>query len=171
MTDTPGPVPRGSKRLVVVRHAKTEGWSTTDHARVLTDRGRRDARDLGRWLAGIGVVPQVMLVSSAARARQTAELMAETISGHPELTLVDALYGADPDEVLEECGVLADDVTCAAVVGHNPTMATLADLLLAEEGRVDHFPTSATAVIDVPGAWGSLPFDSGTLVRLYTPHG
>jgi hypothetical protein len=50
-------------------------------------------------------------------------------------------------------------------------MATLADLLLAEEGRVDHFPTSATAVIDVPGTWGSLPFDTGTLVRLYTPHG
>jgi phosphohistidine phosphatase len=171
MTDTPLAVPAGSKRLVVVRHSKTEPWSTTDHARVLTDRGRRDARDLGRWLHGIRVIPEVVLVSSAMRARETAELMVETLGGAPTITVLSELYAAGPDDVLVQCATVAGDVTCAAVVGHNPTMAMLADLLLAEEGQVSHFPTSATAVIDVPGTWASLPFDSGTLVRLNTPRG
>src|SRR5580765_1770950 len=119
MTDTPGLVPRGSKRLVVVRHSKTEAWSTTDHARALTDRGRRDARDLGRWLKGIRVVPEVVLVSSATRALETAELMVETLGAKPAVTVLSELYAAGPDDVLVQCATIADDVSCAAVVGHN----------------------------------------------------
>src|SRR4051812_21236491 len=58
-----------SRRLVVIRHSKTEAYATTDHARPLTDRGKRDARNLGRWLDQSEFTPDVLLVSSAARAQ------------------------------------------------------------------------------------------------------
>jgi phosphohistidine phosphatase len=170
MTDTSADGSSESKRLVVVRHSKTEQFAGSDHARRLTDRGKGDAQALGAWLAGAGIVPEVVLVSSAARAQQTAELMASGLDPEPEIVVLDDLYGAGPSDVVELCGQIPADVTCAAVVGHNPTMAVLAGVLVADDGLITHFPTSAAALIDLPGPWDALAESSGTLVELYTPH-
>jgi phosphohistidine phosphatase len=169
MTDT-GPQGDDALRLVVIRHAKTEQFATSDHARTLTDRGERDSRDLGRWLARVGTVPEVVLVSSAARAQQTAELAAAELPRPPEILVLDELYGATARDVVELCSRIPAEVRTAAVVGHNPTMAMLAELLLSESGQIGHFPTSAVAVIDLPGGWDALPEEGGDLVRLHTPH-
>ncbi|HSS67092.1 MAG TPA: histidine phosphatase family protein [Nocardioidaceae bacterium] len=158
--------------LVVVRHSKTEAYATTDHARTLTDRGKRDARELGRWLDRADVTPEVLLVSSAARAQQTAELAGAELGSEPEIVVVDELYGASPDEVIEICRAQLDDsVERAALVGHNPTMAGVVDLLIGSDTDEDlgHFPTSATAVIEIAGRWDSLGEGAGTLVSLYRP--
>jgi phosphohistidine phosphatase len=160
------------RRLAVVRHSKTEASATTDHARTLTDRGKRDARELGRWLDQTDVTPQVLLVSSAARARQTAEFASAQLDSEPEMVVVDDLYGASPDEVIEICRAHLDDsFERAAVIGHNPTMAGLVDLLIGSDTDEDlgHFPTSATAVVEITGGWESLGEGAGTLVALYRP--
>jgi phosphohistidine phosphatase len=170
MTDTPADQPTSSKRIVVIRHAKTEQFATSDHTRTLTKRGERDSSNLGRWLSRAGVLPQVVLVSSAARARQTAELVTEQLDLAPDIVTLDELYGGTARDVIELCAQIDAEVECAAIVGHNPAMAMLADLLLAEDGRVGHFPTSAVAVIDVPGNWDDLPEESGSLIHLHTPH-
>jgi phosphohistidine phosphatase len=170
MTETSADQPTSSKRLVVIRHAKTEQFATSDHARTLTKRGERDSSDLGRWMSRAGVLPQVVLVSSAARARQTAELVVEHLDPAPDIVTLDELYGGTARDAMELCAQIGAEVDCAAIVGHNPTMAMLADLLLAEDGQVGHFPTSAVAVIDLPGVWDDLPEERGTLIHLHTPH-
>jgi phosphohistidine phosphatase len=160
-----------STRLVVVRHSKTEPYATTDHARTLTDRGKRDARDLGRWLDQGDFTPDVMLVSSAARAQQTADHISVQLDSEPDVIVVDGLYEASADEVLEICRTHLDETAAtAAVVGHNPTMAGLADILIGSDTDEDlgHFPTSAAAVVQVDD-WESLGEGAGTLVAIYRP--
>jgi phosphohistidine phosphatase len=170
MTDTGAIDGTDTKRLVVIRHAKTESHASTDHVRKLVDRGKRDSRNLGRWMASTDVRPDVLLVSSATRARQTSDLVVEELGGDPSVLVSDELYGAGPFEVIELCGQVEPDAECVAVVGHNPTMEALASLLLAEDGQISHFPTSAVAVIDLPGPWNALEEQSGTLAYLHTPH-
>jgi phosphohistidine phosphatase len=163
-----------SRRLAVVRHSKTEAYASTDHARTLTDRGRRDARDLGRWLGQNGFAPEIVLVSSAARAQQTADGIVGELAEDPDIVVVDDLYGASPDDVIEICGERLDDsIERAAVIGHNPTMAALVDVLIGSDTDEDlgHFPTSATAVVEVAGAWDALGEGSGSLLGLYRPRG
>jgi phosphohistidine phosphatase len=161
-----------SRCLVIVRHSKTEAYASTDHARGLTDRGRRDAGDLGRWLDATGLAPEIMLVSSAARAQQTADIVGAQVGSDPEVVVVDELYGAAPDEVIEICRERLDtSVERAAVVGHNPTMASVVDLLIDSDTDEDlgHFPTSAAAAVEVEGDWELLAPGVGALAQLYRP--
>lgn len=168
MTDTSAD-PR-ARRLIVVRHSKTEQFATSDHRRRLTERGERDAARIGQWLASHAISPDLVLVSSAARALRTAELMVEALAGEPETSVLDALYAAGGADALEIVQGIPDDVTCAAVVGHNPTMAALAMGLVDDDDAIHHFPTSATAVLSFTGPWSALDEDLASLERFHTPH-
>ena len=65
------------RRLVILRHAKAEPFAQTDLARQLTARGRASAHDVGRHLQEAGFVPDVALVSTAVRTRETWAEVAE----------------------------------------------------------------------------------------------
>jgi phosphohistidine phosphatase len=160
-------------KLVIVRHSKTEAYATTDHARTLTDRGKRDARNLGRWLDESEFTPEVLLVSSAARAQQTADFLSAQLDSEPESVVIDDLYGASPDEAIDICREHLDEsVSCAAVIGHNPTMASLVDVLIDSDTDEDlgHFPTSAAAVVQFDDGWSSLGEGAGTLITIHRPN-
>jgi phosphohistidine phosphatase len=142
---------KGSRTLWLLRHAKAvtdppPGGSDFD--RVLAPRGRRDAAALGRLLAGDGEglgpalkgvpLPQVALVSPAARTAQTAELALAGMAEPTQVRLVDELYAADPEEVLGVVRDLPDNVTSAMVVGHNPTAQALSQELLSPRDKKGH---------------------------------
>jgi phosphohistidine phosphatase len=158
-----GGVGSSGRRLVVVRHAKAEGYAADDHARQLTDRGRRDAVEAGRWLAAEGIVPDHAFVSSAARAMATWQALADQLGAETEVVVDDALYSAGPEEVLEALRSAPEDAGVVCFVGHNPTAAYLAHLL--DDGDPDPaafrelsegYPTAALTVLDVPVAWADL---------------
>jgi phosphohistidine phosphatase len=137
-------------RLLVMRHAKTEAYAGSDRVRRLTDRGVADARAAGRWLVEQELVPDVVLVSSAVRARETADHVVETMGQAPAVQVYDELYGADVDEVLELCALVPDGTRSVMVVGHNPTMAELVHAVQADPGEpwAAHLPTAGVAVIE-----------------------
>lgn len=159
-------------RLIVMRHAKAESAAASDRARKLTDRGERDARAAGEWLAAAGWGPDLLLVSSADRARRTAELVATAMGSAPKVALIDALYDADAVEALGICaeGVGAD-VGCAAVVGHNPTMVELAMLLQGNDTNQVHLRPGALAVFELDQPWGRLGTGCARLVDSFSPRG
>ncbi len=160
----------GTKRLIVMRHAKTENAAADDHARRLTQRGERDAVAAGTWLTRQHAVPEVVLVSSATRARATVDRLMDGLDAKPDVQVLDELYGATAHDVVELCGRIPARVKCAAVVGHNPTMAMVAQLLLGDDGRLTHFPTAAIAVIEVSAGWDVVEEASGSLLLTHTPH-
>ena len=162
--------------LVVVRHGRAESFAEEDHARRLTARGRRDATELGEWLAASGVRPGLALVSSAARTRETWELLAAALPDAPEARIGDDLYSASPDTVLDAVRVLPEEVQVVAYVGHNPTAASLAQAL--EDGEPDvgaflalsrGFPPGAAALLQVPTPWRDLDAAGARLVAFHSP--
>ena len=86
--------------MIVMRHAKTEQSAGSDRSRKLTSRGRADARAGGRWLRDNGFAPEVALVSPAARALSTAEIVSAELPTGPELRTVRELYGASVSETV-----------------------------------------------------------------------
>jgi phosphohistidine phosphatase len=164
----------GSRRLVVMRHAKAEPGGETDALRELTQRGWADSLEAGRWLAGRGITPDAALVSSARRTTSTWLAMAEGGSFDAEPTYSDGLYSSGPESVLDLVRESSEDVRTLVVVGHNPTMAYLAQLL--DDGSGDResgrrmatgFPTGALAVFAVSGRWLDLDLASARLVAFH----
>jgi phosphohistidine phosphatase len=157
------------RRIVVMRHAKTESAASSDHERELTDRGRRDARAAGGWLADQGLAPAVVLVSSAVRARSTADEVCAASGTTPDVRVLDSLYDGDEYDVIDACvAEVPEDADVVLVVGHNPTVTMAANLLQTDEERRHlALPTAALAVLDIPGTWSDLGPGAGSLVTVY----
>ena len=167
-----------TRTLVVVRHAKAEADGPTDFDRRLAETGHADAAAVGEWLAERGVVPDHALVSAAVRTIQTYEAIAEAAGWDLEPDLDETLYAAGPETALDLLRAVPDDVRTLLVVGHNPTMASLAQLLDDGEGDVEAgnqlalgYPTSATSVFTFDGDWEDLADASASLVAYFVGRG
>jgi phosphohistidine phosphatase len=160
------------KTLVLVRHAKS-AWpdDVADVERPLAKRGRRDAPAVGRWVAENGVTPQVVVVSSALRAVQTAELITAELEPAPRRVVTDQAYNARPAELLELVRTLPAEPDVAMVVGHNPGIEALATQLAASDSGLGEFPTSAVCVLEFDGDWASIEPGAGQLIAFAIPRG
>lgn len=162
------------RRLVVMRHARAEHSGPSDHERRLTDGGADDARAAGAWLAGLGLDPDHVLVSAALRTRETWEAVAEGAGWDDDATHDEGLYAAGPETALDLVRQSPADALTVVVVGHNPTMATLAQLLDDGEGDEEAsndlaggFPTCAAAVLEVDDDWADLEEQSARLLAFH----
>jgi len=158
------------KTLLVLRHAKAspEDGTGSDHDRPLTKRGLKAARRMGQLLKEHQLVPDVVLASTAERARTTAELAAAEADSRAAVRLLRELYLAEPPtylEALREVEATADKVL---VVGHNPGLEALVYRLT---GATEHMPTGALAVCDLPiASWTELGAETrGSLNQLWRP--
>ena len=158
------------KTLLILRHAKSS-WDNpnlADYDRPLNKRGKRDAPRMGKHIHQHGLVPDLILTSSAKRARKTASKVAEACSFAGKLKQIDSFYHAVPGVYLETLRTVSDKNQSVMVVGHNPTMELLVRHLTEE---IVTMPTAALAHIDLPlQQWDSLDlYTRGKLVNLWTP--
>ena len=160
-----------ARLLVVMRHAKAEQAGPTDFERPLAERGLRDAREAGAWLAGQGFAADRALVSAALRTRETWAAVAAGAGWELEPEADRSLYVAEVDSALDLVGLVDDSVQRLVVIGHNPTMAYLSQLLSdgtapaeLEGPLMSGFPTSALAVFAHEGPWSALTQGSARLV-------
>ncbi len=149
------------RTLVLLRHAKSD-WSggETDRLRPLAERGRRQAPDAGRWLAAHLDRIDLAVVSPARRARDTWDLVAAELDTPPPTRTDDRVYAASEPELLDIVRELPDGVGTAVLVGHNPGIEDLVSLLTGEASAM---PTSALAVLTIPGSWSAAGPESATL--------
>jgi len=131
--------------LCVLRHAHagdSTTWEEADELRPLSEKGRRQAERLGRLLAAAGFVPDAVLTSPLARARQTAEIVADLLGVGVRL---EPRLGEMVDlPVLEEILDDAGSPRRPLIVGHDPDFSEL--------------------VSELVGA--PIPMRKGTLVRI-----
>ena len=172
------PLVSDSKTLVVMRHSKAVQSGADDLERQLTDRGILDATEAGQWLANRGIEPDQALVSAAVRTQQTWEAVNEGGGWDLEGTLEQSLYEAGTESALDLVRATDNSMRTLVVVGHNPTMATLAALL--DDGQGDDeastevtvgFPTSALAVFTYDGDWEDLDEASASVVAYHVGRG
>ena len=168
------------KVLVLVRHAKAETWRPggNDHSRRLTDRGHRDAAAAGMWLHAQGIGADLVLLSSSARTRETAQAMASAGLAEADLEHRDEIYDAHPEAILGAIREVGSDVAVLVVIGHAPGIPGLASLLAAGAGSEsahdelgDGMPTSAIAVLSYSGTWSDLHPGDATLEQFHVPRG
>lgn len=155
-----------------MRHAKAEPFASTDHARVLTERGHADAVATGAWLAEVGAVPDHAVVSTAVRARETWTDVAKGAGSEAETVLDEGLYHGGVDAALESLRGVSEDFRRVILVGHNPTAAYLVHMLddgegddEAISGMLRGFPPSAVVVFDVGVPWSDLGTEVGRVTR------
>lgn len=136
------------KHLWLARHAKSD-WSEeglSDFDRELNKRGLRDAPAMGRWLAARGVKPQVMVTSPARRALHTAELLAEGMGFSKAFIFHEPrIYEAHTGELQEIIEESDDNLDHLMLVGHNPGMTQLVNILGG--GPLDNLPTCSIAAL------------------------
>jgi phosphohistidine phosphatase len=166
------------RRLILVRHSTAERANPgeSDRARTLTAEGRADAAILGSYLDTHAFRPDRVLVSPAARARETWRQIAVVLRTAPEPMFDERIYNAAPQTLLTVIGENAGDVRTLMLIGHNPGLHELAMLLLAtgdvepRERLRENFPTSGIVVIDFPlDDWGKLHPRCGRLERFVSP--
>src|SRR5882724_6635368 len=140
------------RQLLVVRHAKAAQGSP-DIARALTDHGRADAREIGRWLHAHDAIPDTAIVSPATRTMQTWEAAASMLRPATPRVVLDArIWANGVAELLDAIADQPDEIATIAVVGHNPSIHALAARLAAGAGGIEEFPTATVAQFRV-NAW------------------
>ncbi|GAA4691483.1 histidine phosphatase family protein [Nocardioides nanhaiensis] len=174
---TPPPSPT-ERTLVVMRHAKAEQAAPTDAERPLAERGHVDAEAAGRWLAEQGVHPDAALVSAARRTEETYAAVARGAGWDLAPTLEPGLYAAGPEAAVDLVRLVDDEVRTLVVIGHNPTMGSLALLLDDGTGDADAsavaaqgFPTSALVVFAYDGSWADLAPGTASLTASHVGRG
>ncbi|MFG1463597.1 histidine phosphatase family protein [Xanthobacter sp. DSM 24535] len=167
------------RRLILLRHAKSD-WPVgiVDPERPLASRGRAAAPLIGSYMAAQELVPDRVLVSPARRTRETWELLAPALPATATATVLSEprLYEASVNRLL---GVLREqprEVHALMLVGHNPGLEDLADVLTdqgpapARALMAEKFPTGALAIIDLPiDDWEDVAPQTGRLDRFVTP--
>src|SRR4051812_48964798 len=108
-------------RLMLLRHAKSEKAEPgqRDRDRVLSSRGRKDAPVIGAYLAHHKLIPNRVVVSLAARTRETWERLATALTAPPPADFEDRLYDARPDTILNVIKETARSARTLLVIGHN----------------------------------------------------
>jgi phosphohistidine phosphatase len=158
------------KTLLILRHAKSS-WKfpdLTDHDRPLNSRGKRDAPLIGNKLAKEGLVPDVIITSSAIRAQATAKKVAKASGYQGEIAIESSLYGGGPQTYLKIVRNQLDRHNKILLVGHNPDVEQLLDILTGTEVIM---PTCALAHVSlILERWLDLNNNTkGRLLKVWRP--
>jgi phosphohistidine phosphatase len=176
-----------SRKLVLLRHAKSAWPDVPDDERPLARRGRRDAPVMGRWLRVNRLVPDQVLCSTARRARQTWQLARDGLEATPPVTFERRVYQASAEQLLDLVRAVPPAVKTLLIVGHDPAIQELA-LMLAQttpsagghggsgavpDAGIDQmrvkFPTAAVAVLEFTGSWDRLGPGTAQLTAFAIP--
>ncbi|MGW3231985.1 SixA phosphatase family protein [Kitasatospora sp. NPDC001095] len=171
-------MPEETRRIAVVRHAKAEHPDDVDDRdRPLAERGRKDAKAAGRWLAGAGVDADLALVSPAVRTRDTWKLMAPELRNKSRTVQDKRLYDASLGALITVLNEQSDEDRDVVVVGHNPGVRELVEALAGEavgdamaRMRDSGFPTAAAAILAFEGRWAAVEHNSCRLTDFWAPH-
>ena len=163
------------KRLRLLRHAKSswEDPGLADHDRPLSKRGRNALPRLLDHVEGLELRPDLVMCSSSRRTSETLDGILPALGQKARVESDRSLYGAGAGQLVTELRRLDDHVTTVFLIGHNPGVADLVDLLAADPatGRaaIDAFPTAAVAVLSVAGPWSALQPACASLESFWAP--
>jgi phosphohistidine phosphatase len=153
--------------LFIVRHARAEDRATfmADHDRELTPEGIIAAARVGRYLHKKNICPDVIISSTAPRARDTANVVAEQVGFDPaQIQLEASLYDGGPKAYLSAINTLPVSVQSAMIVGHNPDVSYFGEFLTHQsigsmsKGAVVAVTFGNLGWAEVSGRTGSLLF-------------
>ncbi len=166
------------RQLLLLRHAKS-AWddpALPDHARPLNGRGKLSARHMAAEMARLGLLPDVVLVSSARRTVQTMDAL-KPLEGSPIVHVMDEMYLAPWENLLGLLHQVPETARSVLLIGHNPGLHDLALNLLPPHAEPtpalfrlrDTYPTAALTEFAIAAPWAGLTDGGGRLMQFIAP--
>ena len=158
------------KQIYILRHAKSS-WDNSnlnDFERPLADRGISDAKKMSKFLKDMNIKIDKVLCSNAIRAKETFDLTADGFNFEiDKATYLDKLYFGDTTTIIQDLKELDESLNNILIVGHNPTLHYLVEILTNES--INRFTTCNLATISHDGEWVSLNSQQCSLKSLIRP--
>ena len=157
------------KKVLVLRHAKAENaCRIQDHDRELHPLGVSDSKLIGKYIASINSIPNLVISSSAIRAHSTAKNVINAGSWQSKLLVNPSIYGGKPEYLLYLLAEQSDQYESVCLVGHEPNFSQFISLSTDEIYRP--FGTANIALIDFNiDTWSDIKFGEGILSWLISP--
>ena len=137
-----------TRTLILMRHAKSD-WgdaSLSDHDRPLNLRGREASPRMAEWMNQIGILPNLVLCSSAERTKETVAHMIPHWHSEPDIAYSPSLYLASPYQMLATIQQDGCGCQCLMLVAHNPGTSVFVSTLA---GQSMDMPTAAIAIFEL----------------------
>jgi phosphohistidine phosphatase len=160
-------------RLTLIRHGNAE-WkdaSIADFERPLNRRGISESEGIGKVLMEADLVPELLLVSSAKRTQQTAEIVGRILGlASRRVKQVEQLYLARAEVILSIAQGTGPKVHHLAIVGHNPGLSELARNFAPEDVHVSELATACACTLTfTKRLWTNLEGPASNAVRYEPP--
>ncbi len=159
------------KTLLLIRHANAEETDRggKDFDRRLTRLGQRNAAHAGKHLLAHKYLPEMMLCSEAARARETAEIIAGQLKfSDGQIKYHDDLYEASVRTLFSAVNGISDNPACVALIAHNPGLTYLADYLTT--APLDNMVPASIVIIQFRDLeWSEVSQNSGEFIEYIDP--
>ncbi len=164
------------KYLHLLRHSKSDWGNPTlsDRERPLAERGRKNARSLGKYMKKTQFSVDAALLSPSIRTKETFYILEKFQTISKDTRIINEIYAAESSELLKIIYNLRPNLQSVLLVGHNPGLEVLAQLLLfgEEDGSssFEKFPTSSFLSLGIDSEdwkdWGST---RAKLIRFWIP--
>ena len=168
------------RQLLLLRHAKSswDDGALEDRDRPLNPRGRLAVAALREAMRNLGLLPDLVLLSPAARTRQTLAAL-EPWDETPLVDELEALYLAEPEQLLETLRAVPETARSVMLVGHNPGLQELTLRLIGPAALrpadpdmrrlMDNLPTAGLVEFAIAGPWSALDQGGARLQRFLDP--
>tara|TARA_Y100000748_G_C15248760_1_gene392023 strand:+ start:129 stop:617 length:489 start_codon:yes stop_codon:yes gene_type:complete len=155
--------------IIIFRHGKSD-WDAIydkDHNRPLSKRGIKAAKKMGNYLKQINQIPDVVISSSAIRAKNTAELAMNSGDWKSIFYIEPRIYGGSSEELLSIVQKINKKIKTVCLVGHEPICSSFISLCTFHSQR---FTTASMAKIDFKfKEWSEINFGKGILNWIKSP--
>jgi len=158
------------KTLFLMRHAKSS-WkddSLDDHERPLKKRGKKDIKLIAKIMKKNNFDPDLIITSSAIRAKDTADLLAEALGYKGKIIVSDDLYMGEPADYMKILKNIKDKYNSVLMVGHNPGLEAYLQII---DGEIEALPTAGLGhLVLAIEDWSEITLETmGDLVGFWKP--
>ena len=158
------------KTIVLFRHGKSD-WNVhfeNDHERPINKRGINAAKKMGKYLADIKEIPELLISSTAHRTRETIELAAQSGNWKSECIFEPRIYGGSPNVLIEIIKNIDEKFNYVCLIGHEPNFSSFISKSCNE--KFHRFPTASMAkIVYNKDKWVNVMFGSGQLEWIKRP--
>ena len=158
-----------NRSIIIFRHGKSD-WDANydkDHNRPLSKKGINTSKKMGRYLGDIKQVPDIVISSSAARAKSTVTPAIKAGNWNSHFLIDDRIYGRSSNFLLELTHLIDNSHNSVCFVGHEPTCSSFISSCTFHSQR---FKTGSMAKIDFKKInWNKVKFGEGILDWIKTP--
>jgi len=158
------------KTLLLMRHGKSS-WkdeNLADHERPLKKRGRKDTKRIAKEILKHDLMPELILCSSAERARETVEILAEHLDYQNQIKYSHELYMGEPQDFIDALQEMAENEGIVMIVAHNPGLEAYLQIV---DGEIESLPTAGLGYLLLAlDDWKDITLESmGDLIGFWKP--